>query len=151
MKNARLESVQIRVRDMQFTARLEWALSPATCRSFAARLPVRAKLIQARWSGEAAWIPLAQLEFAVSQEAATGSPNAGDILFHPADHSECEILIPYGKAVFRCKDGDLLGNHFLTIIEGKEQLGKLGELVLWHGSQDIEFIAAGHSPCSKSE
>jgi hypothetical protein len=102
-------------------------------------LPFRAEIIQARWSGEAAWIPLSDFDLGVAKERATGNPNAGEILFHPADHSECEILIPYGKSVFRCKDGDLVGNHFLTIVEGRPQLAKLGELVLWHGSQDIEF------------
>ena len=31
------------------------------------------------------------------------------------------------------------GNHFLTMIEGKEQLKDLGRLVLWEGAQDILF------------
>jgi hypothetical protein len=105
-------------------------------------LPLRTKLLQARWSGEAAWVPLAQLDLGVGHETAIGHPSVGDILFHPADHCECEILIPYGKSAFRCKDGDLVGNHFLTIVEGREQLMKVGHLVLWHGSQDIDFFAA---------
>ena len=142
MERARLESIKIGVADMQFTAKLEWSLSPDTCQNFCAILPFHAKLLQARWSGEAAWIPLAQMDLRVGQEATTGCPGVGDILFHPADHSECEILIPYGKSAFRCKDGDLVGNHFLTIVEGKDQLTKVGELVLWHGSQNIEFSAA---------
>lgn len=141
MENAQLESVRIRVGDLQFMAKLEWTLSPITCLNFSAVLPFRATLLQARWSGEAAWIPLAEMDLRVRQETATGCPGVGDILFHPADHSECEILIPYGKSAFRCKDGDLLGNHFLTIIEGRDQLAKVGELVLWHGGQNIEFSA----------
>lgn len=141
MENVRLESIRIRISDMQFTARLEWSLSPITCRNFSAILPLRAKLLQARWSGEAAWVPLAQLDLRVGRETAVSYPNAGDILFHPPDHSECEILIPYGESAFRSKDGDLVGNHFLTIVEGRDQLRKVGELVLWHGSQDIEFFA----------
>lgn len=142
METVRLESIRIRIGDMQFTARLEWSLSPVTCRKFSAILPLRAKLLQARWSGEAAWVPLAQLDLGIGQETALTHPSVGDILFHPSDHSECEILIPYGKSVFRCKEGDLAGNHFLTIVEGKDQLAKVGHLVLWKGSQDIEFLAA---------
>ncbi len=124
---------------MQFTARVEWSLSPITCREFCAILPFRSKLVQARWSGEAAWIPLADFDLKVPQESVTGNPEAGEILFHPADHSECEILLPYGKSVFRCVHGPLVGNRFLTIVEGKDKLAKVGELVLRHGQQDITF------------
>jgi hypothetical protein len=35
--------------------------------------------------------------------------------------------------------GQLAGNHFLTIVEGREQLTALGKLVLWQGAQDIVF------------
>lgn len=38
MENVRLESIRIRIADMQFTARLEWSLSPVTCRNFSAIL-----------------------------------------------------------------------------------------------------------------
>lgn len=135
----RLEIIGITIADMQFRARVESSLSPITCRKFCAILPFRAKLVQARWSGEAAWIPLADFDLKAPQESVTGSPEAGEILFHPADHSECEILVPYGNSVFRCVHGPLVGNRFLTIVEGKHQLAKVGELVLWHGKQDITF------------
>ncbi|MGC1106336.1 MAG: DUF3830 family protein [Candidatus Acidiferrales bacterium] len=131
--------IKINIANMRFIARLERNLSPITCQKFCAILPFRAKVIQARWSGEAAWIPLSHYDLGVGKEGITGNPSAGEILFHPADHSECEMLIPYGKSAFRCKDGDLVGNHFLTIVEGQQLLEKLGELVLWHGSQNIEF------------
>jgi hypothetical protein len=33
----------------------------------------------------------------------------------------------------------LAGNHFLTIIEGRDQLMTLGKKVLWEGAQDVIF------------
>jgi hypothetical protein len=43
---------------------------------------------------------------------------------------------------FASKVGQLAGNHFLTIIEGKDQLRALGERVLWGGAQEITFKMA---------
>ena len=38
--------------------------------------------------------------------------------------------------------GPLAGNHFLTIVDGRENLAALGNLVLWEGAQEILFEAA---------
>jgi hypothetical protein len=35
--------------------------------------------------------------------------------------------------------GPLAGNHFLTVVEGQEQLPELGRLTLWEGAQEILF------------
>jgi hypothetical protein len=35
--------------------------------------------------------------------------------------------------------GPLAGNHFLTLVEGREQLRELGRKVLWEGAQNILF------------
>ena len=39
--------------------------------------------------------------------------------------------------------GQLAGNHFLTVVEGRESLQELGRLVLWEGAQDILFEEIG--------
>jgi len=122
-----------------FLARLEESAAPHTCAAFTQILPFRNKIIQARWSGEAAWIPLGDFKLNVGFENQTSHPSRGDILFYPGGYSETEILFPYGSTCFASKMGQLAGNHFLTIVEGQVQLPELGRLVLWQGAQDILF------------
>ncbi len=122
-----------------FTGRLEEENAPQTCAAFRNLLPYRQKLIHARWSGEACWIPLGDFDLGVSYENHTSHPSRGDILFYPGGLSETEILFPYGSARFASKVGQLAGNHFLTIEEGREHLPELGRLCLWEGAQEIVF------------
>jgi len=122
-----------------FTAQWEDAAAPRTCAAFRKLLPYRQKLIHARWSGESCWIPLGDFQLGVDYENHTSHPSSGQLLFYPGGISETEILFPYGSALFASKVGQLAGNHFLTITEGREHLYDLGRLVLWQGAQDILF------------
>jgi len=131
--------IRISVGSFVFVARMEEALAPKTCVAFRQVLPYRQKIIQARWSGEAAWIPLGDFQCGVGYENATSYPSRGDILLYPDGYSETEILFPYGYCSFASKMGPLAGNHSLTVIEGSDQLAELGRLVLWQGAQDITF------------
>ena len=120
-----------------FVARLEETDAPRTCAALRRLLPLRTKIIQARWSGEAAWVPLGDLEAGVGFENATSHPAPGQVLLYPGGFSETEILFPYGGTGFSSKMGQLAGNHFATIIEGGEQLAEFGRAVLWEGAQDF--------------
>jgi hypothetical protein len=134
-----MSMLRISVGSLKFTARMEEADAPKTCEAFSTLLPFRNKIIQARWSGEAAWIPLGDFEVGVGYENHTSYPAPGQILLYPGGYSETEILFPYGSTCFASKLGQLAGNHFLTIVAGNEQLRELGRLVLWEGAQDILF------------
>jgi len=123
----------------QFLARFE-EKAPLTEAAFRKLLPYRQKLIHARWSGEAGWIPLGDFRLGVGEEHATSAPAPGQILFYPGGISETEILLPYGVSRFACKDGPLAGNHFLTVVEGP--LAELGRRLLWEGAQPIAFEEA---------
>ena len=132
--------IWIEVGDLRMRARFEREKSPLTCAAFERLLPFESRIIQARWSGEAAWVPLGDFDLGVGEETATTTPAPGEILFYPTGISETEILVPYGQASFASKFGPLAGNHFLTVIDGADQLAALGELVLWHGAQEIVFV-----------
>jgi hypothetical protein len=137
-----MASVTIRVAHLCFTARFEEAAAPRTCSAFRALMPFSKQLIQTRWSGEAAWVPMGELDLGLPQENATSHPSRGDILLYPRGASETELLFAYGSCSFSSKVGQLAGNHFLTMTAGWEQLAEMGALVLWQGAQPITIEAA---------
>ena len=115
--------------------------APKTVEAFLTLLPYRQKVIHVRWSGEGVWIPLGDWKLGVDFENHTSHPSVGDLLFYPGGYSETEFILAYGSCCFASKMGQLAGNHFLTITEGREQLRELGRKALWEGAQDILFEA----------
>jgi hypothetical protein len=128
--------------EFSFTARLEEEAAPQTVAAFRQLLPLDSKIVQARWSGQSAWIPFGELDVGIGPENATSYPSPGELLLYPGGVSETELLFPYGDTCFASKAGQLAGNHFATIVEGGERLQELGERVLWQGAQDISFREA---------
>ncbi len=120
-------------------AHLERQHAPQTVAAFVARLPWKGQLIHARWSGEALWMPLGDTTLYEGYENATSYPAPGQVLWHPADMSEAELLIPYGPTRFASKAGQLAGNHFLTLDADSRELAEVGRAALWHGALDISF------------
>lgn len=137
-----MANVAISVGGLQFTARFEDSAAPRTCAAFRTLMPFEHRLVQARWSGEAAWVPLGDLQLDLPAENATREPSRGQLLFYPRGVSETELLFPYGTARFASVFGPLQGNHFLTLTSGLELLPELGRRVLWEGAQAIRIAAA---------
>jgi hypothetical protein len=127
----------------RFEAIFEAENAPQTCAWFQDQLPFRSQVIHARWSGEAVWVPLGDLESGLPFQNHTTHPSRGDVLFYPGGISESEILFAYGSSSFAAKTGNLAGNHFLTVVSGRDRLAEFGNHVLWQGAQDVEFAVLG--------
>jgi Protein of unknown function (DUF3830) len=134
--------IDIHSGEFRFKAGMEEKLAPRTCERFLSLLPYSQKVIHARWSGEAVWIPLGEFDLDVGFENHTSHGSRGDVLFYPGGFSETEFLFVYGSSSFASKMGSIAGNHFLTLTEGHEHLAAFGKRVLWQGAQDIRFALA---------
>ena len=113
--------------------------APRTAAFFRKLLPLESRLVHARWSGEACWIPLGELDLGLEFENATCYPSPGELLLYRGGKSETELLFPYGHTSFASKAGPLAGNHFATVTDGRERLRELGRRVLWEGAQPIRI------------
>ena len=136
------ELLKVTVGPFVFTARFEIEKEPETCKIFKDFLPFRNQTIHSRWSGEAVWVPLGDFQFGAGFENHTCHPSRGDILLYPGGYSETELLFAYGSSHFASKMGALAGNHFLTIVDGRDNLEAMGRMVLWQGAQPISFEVA---------
>src|SRR5690242_21463937 len=125
-----------------FDAQLEESRAPRTCAAFLQRLPFVGQVVHVRWSGEAVWIPLGDLDFGVGYENHTSYPAPGQIILYPGGISETEILLAYGGVRFASKMGQLAGNHFITITSNLESVAPLGKATLWKGAHDVVFEKA---------
>jgi Protein of unknown function (DUF3830) len=115
-------------------------VAPRTCEAFRRHLPFVGQAVHVRWSGEAVWMPLGDLDFGVEgYEDATSYPAPGQILLYPGGVSETEILLAYGAVQFASKAGVLAGNPLVTLTTGLEHLRELGRLALWEGAQAVRF------------
>ena len=75
--------LHIQVGSLRFVARLETTLAPLTCAAFLRILPFEDRLIQTRWSGESAWIPMGERDLGVGVENTMIEPAPGQILLYP--------------------------------------------------------------------
>lgn len=135
-----MNRIQITVgNDIRFVAEFQEKDAPRTVAAFRTLLPYKQRIVHCRWSGEGCWIPLGEFKLDVGFENHTSHPAPGEILWYPGGYSETELIFAYGDVMFASKVGQLAGNHFLTVIEGIEQLPEMGRRVLYEGAQEIVF------------
>ena len=137
-----MDRLKITAGSFSFVAKMEMEVAPKTCAAFMRALPFVSEIVHVRWSGEAVWMPLGDLDFGVGYENATSHPAPGQVILYPGGVSETEILLAYGPTSFASKAGPLAGNHFLTIVEGGERLYELGRTVLYKGVHPIRLEPA---------
>lgn len=137
-----MSKLRITAGPFTFDARFETEAAPRTCAMFKKLLPYDQRVIHVRWSGEAVWIPLGEIDMGVGLENATSYPAPGQMILYPGGYSETEILLAYGGVRFASKLGQLAGNHFITLTSGLDDLPKLGKMCLWEGAQTIRIEAA---------
>lgn len=136
-----MANLKITAGSYSFKGRFEDKLAPKTCAKFKSLLPYQERIIHVRWSGEACWIPLGELDLGLTYENHTSFPAPGQIIVYPGGISETEILIAYGGVRFASKVGQLAGNHFITIDEDLDKLAEMGRSVLWNGAQKFRIEA----------
>ena len=93
-----MDTIAITAGPYTLRARFEDALAPKTCARFRELLPYRESIIHVRWSGEACWIPLGDLDLGLGYENHTSFPAPGQVILYPGGISETEILLAYGGA-----------------------------------------------------
>ncbi len=134
-----MSRVRIQSGTYAFIGQLHEEAAPETCKVFRSMLPMRSKFIHVRWSGEGIWIPFGELRTGLELENHISHPAKGEMLFYPGGVSEMELILSYGRCCFASQYGQLPGNHFLTIVDGLENLDEFGKKVLWEGAQEIEI------------
>ena len=134
-----MTKLKISVGGFDFIGELEETKAPETCCAFRQLLPLENKLIHGRWSGDAMWIPYGDTRLGLEYENQTSFPAKGEFLLYPGGITEMELVVSYGKCLFSSEVGQLAGNHFMTLVEGAENLEALGHKVLWEGAQVIRI------------
>lgn len=120
----------------EFAGTLEGKAAPMATAWLTKQFPINGALQHARWSGEAAWLPLSGAP-QLLPENATAHPQPGHILLYTGVLSHAELLIPYGACAFASKAGTLAGSPVITLDNPLEDLRALGDLLIAKGMQPL--------------
>jgi hypothetical protein len=143
-----LASATVTIGPMVFSAHIETSIAPESCRALMRLLPYSGRVTHARWSGEAMWSPLRNVWSSapvLPDEESTDRPLPGQLLLYAGERSEPEILVPYGATRFGCVRGALAGNRILTIVDGLDELARVGLQSLETGAMPLRIEIANPS------
>jgi hypothetical protein len=141
--------IALEIGEWRFGGRLELAAAQKSVAWLSAQLPLKGMALHARWSGEAAWMPL-EHDVALDEENAVTHPQPGQLLLYAGPKSVPELLIPYGYCVFGCRAGSLAGNHVITLENDFSDLSSLGKALLYKGAQPLRLRLVGESLADES-
>ncbi len=107
----RMKKLSIEIDGKVFTANLLEKDAPNTCSFILKNLPLEGELIHCSWSGEGAFSYFKMSDQGpLENQSIYGS--AGEIFYYPPQN---ELMLIYGKAHFRFRDGELAANLFARI------------------------------------
>ena len=134
-----MKKVEIKSGEFRFVGKLvDRGSARKTCRVFENMLPLKSQFIHVRWSGEGVWIPYGR--------SADGSGLRKPYV-SSCQRERCSCtsrrhqrdgnhhVLPARMSA--SQHGQLSGNHFLTIIEGLDDLYDFGRKVLYDGLHRI--------------
>ncbi|MGW8178334.1 MAG: DUF3830 family protein, partial [bacterium] len=75
-------TIKVTIGNFVFKIKLHQDKAPETCRHLLEKMPITGKAIQARWSGEAAWLQMDPYGIEAPQENATSYPGPGQLLYY---------------------------------------------------------------------
>jgi hypothetical protein len=130
--------VILSIGEFTFPGRFERQAAPKAVAWLIKRLPLRGTALQARWSGEAAWMPL-NISVELDLENGMAHPGPGQVLLYAGGLSEPELLIPYGACAFASRHGQLSGTHVITLSGDDSHLAQIGGLLLTSGAQPLRL------------
>ena len=127
-----------------FIARLEEEKSPESCRWLLSMLPWTDSMIHVSWSGNACFFRLQDRAWSVPYEGSPiRFPSKGEVLLYPGNQPDLqmggELYFAWGHNAFSCGNGNLSGNHVLTIESGLENLEEFGKKVHIEGRQETKL------------
>ena len=117
-----MSDLSIRVGDLHFSARWE-PDAPQTIEAIRAMLPLRAKLIHCRWSGESTWIPYGDLRPDVGWEHHTSHPAPGPARPVSGRHQRVRDLLPV-RRLHDGLEGRPAGRQPLRVGAARGRLGR---------------------------
>ncbi|MEY8337565.1 DUF3830 family protein [Lachnospiraceae bacterium 62-35] len=138
-----MKKIKITSGEFEFIARLEEEKSPETSKWLLSMLPWTDSMVHVSWSGQACFFRLGDRAWGVPYENPLRYPSKGEVLVYPGNKPELqmggELYFAWGSNAFSCDNGNLSGNHVMTIEKGLERLKEFGEKVHFDGKQETRL------------
>ncbi|MDR1518944.1 MAG: DUF3830 family protein [Planctomycetota bacterium] len=141
-----MKTVTLASGEFAFTARLEEEKSPQSCNWLLELLPWTAEMRHVSWSGNACFAQLGDLAHSVPFENPIRIPSRGEIIVYPGNipHLQMggEFFLSWGPCSIAAQNGNLMGNHVLTITEGLDRVEAFGRAVHLGGVRELRVELA---------